>query len=101
VAVGNIIWNNFCYCNFIQISTDFELFKRFRVKSELTKLCSHRQIATPIVNPPELHFGQEMLHGDLQYLHYDLVDMHKLSPKIQEIMEFQRRLNVKQILIFF
>jgi hypothetical protein len=42
-----------------------------------------------------------MLHGDLQYLHYDLVDMHKLSPKIQEIMEFQRRLNVKQILIFF
>jgi hypothetical protein len=39
-----------------------------------------------------------VLHGDLQYLHYDLVDMNKLSPQIDEVMEFPRRLNVKQIL---
>jgi hypothetical protein len=79
VNVGNPIWNTFCYCNIFQISTDFELFKRFRVKHGSTELCSHRLIPTLITNPPELHFGQEVLRGDLQYLHYDLVDMHKLS----------------------
>jgi uncharacterized protein Usg len=39
-----------------------------------------------------------VLHDDLQYLYYDLVDMHKLSPQINEVMEFRRRVNVKQIL---
>jgi hypothetical protein len=29
LEVGNLIWNTFHYCNFFQISTDFELFKRF------------------------------------------------------------------------
>jgi hypothetical protein len=64
MEVGDPIWNTFYYCNIFQISTDFELFKRFRVKAELTELCSHSLIATPITNPPELHFGQ-VLHGDL------------------------------------
>jgi hypothetical protein len=45
-------------------------------------MCSHRLIATPIANPPELHFRQEVLHGDIQCLNYDLFDMHKLTPKI-------------------
>jgi hypothetical protein len=61
-------------------------------------LCSHSLIASPIANPLKLHFGQEVLHGDLQCLNYDLVDIHKLSPKIDEVMEFPRKLNVKQIL---
>jgi hypothetical protein len=52
-------------------------------------------IVTPIANPPERDFGQVVLHGDLHCLLYDLVDMHKLSPKSHEVMEFQRRLNVK------
>jgi hypothetical protein len=47
---------------------DFELFERFRVKAELTKLWSHRLNATFIANAPELHFQQEVLHGDLQGL---------------------------------
>jgi hypothetical protein len=93
--VGNPIWNTFYYLNLFQISTDFELFKRFWVKAGLTELCSHRLVATLIANPAELHFGQEVLHGDLKCLHYYLVDMHKLSPKIDEVMEFPRRLNVK------
>jgi hypothetical protein len=42
------------------------------------------------VNPPELIFGQEVIHGDLQCLHYHLVHMQKLSSKIQEVMEYQR-----------
>jgi hypothetical protein len=50
---------------------------------------SHGLIATTIANPPELNFGQEVRHGDLKSLHYDLIDMHKPTPKIQEVMEFQ------------
>jgi hypothetical protein len=67
----------------------FELIKRFQVKPSLTDLCPSRLIATLFTNRPELHFGQGVLHGDLQSLHYHLVDMCKLSPKIQEVIEFQ------------
>jgi hypothetical protein len=67
---------------------DFKLFKRFGVKFELTEICSNRPIATTIVNPPELKFGQEVIHGDVQYLQCDMVDMHKIYPKIQEVIEF-------------
>jgi hypothetical protein len=97
VEVGNPICNTFQYCNVFQISTNFELFKRFRVTAGLTEMCSHRLIATIIANRPELHFGQGVLHGDIKYLHYRLVDMHKLSPKIQEVIEFQRWLIVELI----
>jgi hypothetical protein len=58
-------------------------------------LCTQRLIATLIANAPKLHFRQEVIHDDLQYLHYDLVDMHKLSLQIDEVMEFQRRPIVK------
>jgi hypothetical protein len=58
MGVGNPIWNTFHYCNFFQISTDFELFKRFEVKDGLTEMGSYMLIVTPIANPPELHFGQ-------------------------------------------
>jgi hypothetical protein len=30
-----------------------------------------------------------VLYGDLQTLHYYLVDIHKPTPKIQEVREFQ------------
>jgi hypothetical protein len=39
-----------------------------------------------------------VFHGDLQCLNYDLVDIDKLSPQIDEAMEFPKMLNVKQIL---
>jgi hypothetical protein len=58
-------------------------------------MCSHRLIATNIANLPELNFGQEVLHADQPCLHYDLVDMHKLSPHIDEVMEFQKWLIIK------
>jgi hypothetical protein len=50
---------------------------------------------TTIADPPDLKLRQRVLHGDLQTLRSDLVDMHKLTPKIEEVMEFQRRLIVK------
>jgi hypothetical protein len=50
---------------------------------------------TIIADPPDLKLRQRVLHGDLQTLRSDLVDMHKLTPKIEEVMEFQRRLIVK------
>jgi hypothetical protein len=48
-----------------------------------------------IPKAPELHFGQGVLHGDLQRLYYDLVDMYTLTPKIKEDIEFQRGIVVK------
>jgi hypothetical protein len=57
MEVGNPISNTFNYCNFFQISTYFELFKRFQVKTGLTDLCSLRLIACLIAITPELLFG--------------------------------------------
>jgi hypothetical protein len=57
---------------------DFELIQGFRFKFELPEMCSLRLIVTTIANPPELKLGQEVLHGDLQTLHYDLIDIHKI-----------------------
>jgi hypothetical protein len=48
-----------------------------------------------MANPSKLHFGQEVLHGDLQRLYYDLDDMHTLNLKIKEDIKFQRGINVK------
>jgi hypothetical protein len=61
---------------------DFELIQRFHVKLDFTKLWSIKLIATAIANSPELNFGRGVLHGALQTLHYDLIDMHKLTPII-------------------
>jgi hypothetical protein len=43
-----------------------------------------------------LHFGQEVLHGDLQRLYYGLGDRHTPYPNIEEDMEFTIVLIVKQ-----
>jgi hypothetical protein len=69
-------------------ATDFELFQRFKVKLDLIKLCSISLVATAIENSPELNCGQGVLHGALQTLHYGHIDMHKLTPKIQEVIAF-------------
>jgi hypothetical protein len=42
-----------------------------------------------------------MLHTDLQTILFILDDMHILTLKIEEDMEFQRGLSVKQFLEFF
>jgi hypothetical protein len=48
-----------------------------------------------IPTAPELHFGQGVLHGDLQRLDSDLGDMNTPTPKIKKDIEFQRGLIVK------
>jgi hypothetical protein len=63
----------------------------------LTKLYSISLVATAIANSPELNCGQGVLHGALQTLHYDLIDMHKLTLKIQEVIAFTMWLTDKQI----
>jgi hypothetical protein len=65
MEVGNLIWNTLHYCNFFQIFTDFELFKRFEVKLSLTNLWSIKVLATAFANQPELKFGQGVLHSAL------------------------------------
>jgi hypothetical protein len=67
---------------------DFELFQRFRVKSSLTELWSISLVATAIETSPELNCGQGVLHGALYTLHYYHIDMHKQSPKIEEVIAF-------------
>jgi hypothetical protein len=96
VEEEGVIVNNFCNYNFLRFPTNFKLFQRFQVKLDLTKLWSIKLIATAIENPPELNFGRCVLHGALQTLHYDLIDMHKLSPNIQEVIVFPNWLSVKQ-----
>jgi hypothetical protein len=50
---------------------------------------------TSNTNPPEIKLEQGVLHGGLYPLHSDLFDMHNLTPTVEEVMEFQRGLNVK------
>jgi hypothetical protein len=61
----------------------------------LNELWSDRLIEILITIPLRLHFGQEVLHGDLQRLYYDMGDMHTLTLNIKEDMEFQIGINVK------
>jgi hypothetical protein len=63
----------------------------------LIKLCSINLVATAIANPPELNIGRGVLHGALQTLHYDLIDMHKLNPNIQEVIAFTKWLLVTNV----
>jgi hypothetical protein len=60
----------------------------------LDKLWSDRLIEILIANPSKLHFGQEVLHDDLQRLYYGLGDMNILTIKIKEDIEFQKGINV-------
>jgi hypothetical protein len=59
-------------------------------------LWSDRLLETLVVNPSKLHFGQELLHGDLQILCYGLGDRHTPYPNIEEDMEFAKVIIVKQ-----
>jgi hypothetical protein len=61
----------------------------------LKEMWSDRPIEILIPNAPELHFGQGLLHGDLQRLDYDLGDRYTLTPKIKEDIEFQMGIIVK------
>jgi hypothetical protein len=61
-------------------------------------LCSISLVATAIANPLELNFGRGVLHGALQTLHFGLIDMHKLTHNIQEVIVFTKWLSDKQIL---
>jgi hypothetical protein len=63
----------------------------------LTKLCSIILVATAIEHSPELNCGQGVLHGALQILLYDHIDMHRLTLKIQEVITFTMWLTDKQI----
>jgi hypothetical protein len=47
-------------------------------------------MVTSNTNPPELKLGQGVLHGGLYPLHYDLVNMHNITPTVEEVMKFQK-----------
>jgi hypothetical protein len=45
--------------------------------------------------------GQGVHHTDLQTLFFDLGDMYRPTPKIEDVMEFQKGLSVKENLEIF
>jgi hypothetical protein len=69
--------------------------KDFR-KTDLIELWSDKLLKTLITNPSKLHFGQGLLHGDLQRLYCDLGDRNTPYPNVEEDMEFIIMLIVKQ-----
>jgi hypothetical protein len=65
-------------------------------QTDLIELWSDKLIETLVANPSMLHFGQGLLHGDLQRLYYGLDDMNIPYPNIEEDMKFTIVLIVKQ-----
>jgi hypothetical protein len=61
----------------------------------LDELWSDTLLAHLIANPSKLKYRQEILHGGLQRLVCDMGDIHTLTLKIKEDIEFQRGINVK------
>jgi hypothetical protein len=57
-------------------------------KPDFTKLRSDWLLETLVVNPSKLHFGQEVFHGDVQRLGYDLSNMNTPTPNMKEDIEF-------------
>jgi hypothetical protein len=51
-------------------------------------LWSDKLLAHLIAKAPELHFGEEVFHSDLQRLDYDLYDRYTLTPNIKKDIEF-------------
>jgi hypothetical protein len=62
----------------------------------LKQLWSDRLLETLVANPSKLHFGQGLLHGDIQGLYYGMGDRHTPYLNIKEDMEFIIVLIVKQ-----
>jgi hypothetical protein len=54
----------------------------------LNGLWSDRLIEILTPNAPDLHFGQGLLHCDIQRLDYDLGEIYTLTPKIKEDIKF-------------
>jgi hypothetical protein len=65
-------------------------------KTGSIELWSDRLLETLVANPSKFHFGQGLLHGDLQRLYYGLDDSHTPYLNIKEDMEFTIVLIVKQ-----
>jgi hypothetical protein len=71
-------------------------FSKDSRKTDLIELWLDRLLETLVANPSKLHFGQGLLHGDLQRLYYGLGRRHTPCPNIEEDIEFTIVLIVKQ-----
>jgi hypothetical protein len=56
----------------------------------------HREIEITVTNSSGVELGKGVFHSVLQSLYYNILDMHKLTPNIQEVMAFPMWLSVKQ-----
>jgi hypothetical protein len=67
-----------------------------RKSLRMPEIWIHREIEITSTISSGLKPGQGLLHYDLLSLHYNLVDIHKLTPNIQEVMAFSNWLSVQQ-----
>jgi hypothetical protein len=63
-------------------------------KTDLIESWSDRLLETLVANLSKLHFGQELLHGDLQRFYYGVGDCDTAYTNIEEDMEFTKVLIV-------
>jgi hypothetical protein len=92
------IKNNFHYWSISQIFTDFKLKFRFLFHFEFPRDWSLREFMLTSINSSMLNLGHGVLQNGLQIFLFDLVDMHRLSLIMEDDIEFQRGLIVKQFL---
>jgi hypothetical protein len=59
-------------------------------KTDLIESWSDRPLETLVANLSKLHFGQELLQGDLQRLYYGVGDSDTAYTNIEEDMEFTK-----------
>jgi hypothetical protein len=76
----------------LKIEEDIEFPKVITAKQvpKKSKNWTTREIEIIFTNSSGLKPRQEVLPIDLQTMHYNLGDMHNLTPKIQGHMAFQR-----------
>jgi hypothetical protein len=75
-----------------KIKEDNEFPKVLSAKRNLKtpEIWSTKEIESVATNPPELKPGQAVLPSGPQTLHYNLGDMHNLTPKIRGDTTLQR-----------
>jgi hypothetical protein len=73
-------------------------FQKCQLLSNCLDSVSHSEIRNTTTTSPGLEPRKGVFHCGLESLCYNLVDMHKVTPNIHEVIAFIKWLGVKQIL---
>jgi hypothetical protein len=93
---GNCIWSEELLLSTLSLKCHaFWIKPKIPFPFEIPRSWSLREFMTPNINPSEVKLEQGALHGDVWNLLSNPVDRRNLILKVDEVMEFQRRLSVK------